>query len=102
MSDGFSRYDVYTEIQSLYCYKDSPVLINRYGIHTLEDLKRVEQDIVGARQIQMQLNPVNGKFTSTHLCNIHRFLFGDIYPFAGNFRKETIKKGESLCQAFYN
>ena len=28
-----------------------------------------------------------------HLCKIHRYLLGDIYPFAGHFRREDIMKG---------
>lgn len=28
--------------------------------------------------------------------NIHRFLFEDIYPFAGHIRREQISKGETL------
>ncbi|MGM9587324.1 MAG: Fic/DOC family protein [Candidatus Limivicinus sp.] len=36
---------------------------------------------------------LTGRFTSNHLCQIHRHLLGDIYPFAGNFRHEDIAKG---------
>lgn len=38
-------------------------------------------------------HPVSGRFTSTHLCAIHRYLFGDLYAFAGQFRREDIMKG---------
>ena len=27
----FSKYDVYTTVQSIYCYPDTDVLINRLG-----------------------------------------------------------------------
>ena len=91
----FSKYDVYTEVGSKYCYKDSHVLRNRYGIREFEKLKAAEQDIVGAKQQYLLTYPIAGRFTATHLCNIHRFLFEDIYPFAGHFRREIIKKGDT-------
>ena len=28
----FSKYDVYTTVQSMYCYPDTDVLINKLGI----------------------------------------------------------------------
>lgn len=30
----FSKYDVYTTVQSMYCYPDTDVLINKLGIHS--------------------------------------------------------------------
>ena len=32
----------------------------------------------------------------THLLHIHRFLFEDVYPFAGHLRREQISKGDTL------
>ena len=32
---------------------------------------------------------------ANHLCHIHQYLLGDIYPFAGHFRKEDIMKGST-------
>lgn len=40
----------------------------------------------------MQLQPIKGKFDSEHLMNIHKYLFEDIYPFAGSFRTCTMAK----------
>ncbi len=74
----------------------SCVLKNRYGIRDTDKLKQVEQDIVGAKQQYLLLNPVQGRYTASHLCNIHRFLFEDVYPFAGRYRLETIRKGDTI------
>ena len=41
-------------------------------------------------------SPIKGRFTKTQLMNIHRFLFEDIYPFAGNIRREQISKGDTM------
>ena len=91
----FSKYEVYPDVGSLYCYKDSHALRNRYSIRDFEKLKAAEQDIVGAKQQYLLTHPIAGRFTVTHLRNIHRFLFEDIYPFAGHFRRETIEKGNT-------
>lgn len=99
MSDGFGKYDVYTEFCSRYCYKDSTVLKNRLDIRDADKLKKVEQDIVGAKQQYLLSYPIQGRFTPNHLCHIHRFLFEDVYPFAGRYRLETIKKGTTIFWA---
>lgn len=98
MHSDFSKYDVYAEVGSLYYYKDSHVLRNKYGIRDYHTLQKLEQDIVGAKQQYLLDCPIHGRFTATHLCNIHRFLFEDVYPFAGRFRLETIRKGETTFE----
>lgn len=37
----FNQYDVYTEIKSLYCYKESHVLYNKFHI---KDYNKFEND----------------------------------------------------------
>ena len=41
-------------------------------------------------------SPIKGRFSKTQLMNIHRFLFEDIYPFAGHIRREQISKGDTM------
>ncbi len=36
----FSKYDVYTTVQSMYCYPDTDVLINKLGIRDKAELKQ--------------------------------------------------------------
>jgi cell filamentation protein len=91
----FSKYDVYTEFGSKYCYKNSSVLRNKLGIRDFETLKQAEADITALKQTYLLDHPVGGRFTSSHLCHIHRFLFEDVYRFAGHIRTEDIKKGET-------
>lgn len=93
MTDGFGKYDVYAVAGSLYCYPDSSVLKNRFDLRDSTKLKAVEADLSAIRQKDLLENPIKGKFTSNHLCRIHQYLFGDIYPFAGHFRREDIMKG---------
>lgn len=94
-SNGFGKYDIYAVSKSVYCYADSTVLRNKLKIRNTAELRAVETDISLLRQYEMLENPVLGYFTQTHLCRIHRYLLGDIYPFAGHFRKEDIAKGNT-------
>lgn len=91
-----SRYDVYTTVQSIYCYPDSNVLKNKLNIRDLRELKDVEEKFVAIKQLVLLQKPIPGRFTINHLLRIHRFLFEDVYPFAGHIRREQISKGETL------
>lgn len=93
MADSFSRYDVYAVAGSRYCYPDTNILKNRFGLRNAAQLKKVEADISAVRQNDLLEHPIAGHFSSNHLCAIHRYLFGDVYPFAGRFRREDIMKG---------
>ena len=89
----FSKYEVYTTTQSIYCYKDTNVLRNKLNIKDLETLKNAEDEITLVKQMELLQNPIKGSFTKSHLFNIHKFIFGDIYSFAGKIRNEDISKG---------
>lgn len=93
MADPFGKYDVYSVASSIYCYPDSSVLKNKLDIRDPALLRKVETDLSTARQAEIFRTPVVGRFTATHLCNIHRKLLGDVYSFAGHFRREDIAKG---------
>lgn len=93
MADPFGKYDVYSVASSIYCYPDSSVLKNKLDIRDPALLRKVEADLSTARQAEIFHIPVAGRFTATHLCNIHRKLLGDVYSFAGHFRREDIAKG---------
>ena len=92
----FSRYDVYTTVQSIYCYPDSDILKNKLNIRDREKLRRAEEEFTAVKQFVLLREPIRGRFTKTHLMRIHRFLFEDIYPFAGHVRREQISKGDTM------
>ena len=41
-------------------------------------------------------NPIKGIFSKAHLMNIHKFIFEDIYSFAGKIRREQISKADTM------
>ena len=92
----FSKYDVYTTVQSMYCYPDTDVLINKLDIRDKAKLKQAEEEFTAVKQMALLQEPIKGRFTKTHLFRIHRFLFEDVYPFAGHIRKEQISKGDTM------
>jgi cell filamentation protein len=92
----FSKYEVYTTTQSVYCYDGTDVLKNKLNIRDLAILKKAEEEITVVKQMALYQNPIKGNFTKAHLMNIHKFIFGDIYPFAGKIRKEKISKPDTM------
>lgn len=72
------------------------VLENKLGITNSSDLAREEERISKKKALEMFEtgflgNLEVGKFES--LSKIHKYLFDDIYPFAGEIRTENIAKG---------
>ena len=92
----FSKYDVYTTTQSIYCYPDSNVLKNKLNIKDNKLLKTAEEEITLIKQMELLKNPIKGNFSKAHLMNIHKFIFEDIYSFAGKIRREQISKADTM------
>lgn len=85
--------DLYEARNSIYCYENTNVLINKLNIKDNETLLKAENRIVVAKLFELRKNKKIGEFDLEHLVNIHKYLFEDIYPFAGKFRTENIAKG---------
>ena len=92
----FSKYDVYTTVQSIYCYEGSQILKNKLNIRDGRLLKTAEEEITSIKQMELLKNPIKGNFSKAHLIKIHRFIFEDIYDFAGKIRREQISKADTL------
>ena len=88
-----SKSGLYETRDSIYCYKGSNVLINKLNIHDNKILKQAEEKIVAAKLFILRQNTMIKYFDVNHFKGIHKFLFEDIYPFAGKFRTENIAKG---------
>ena len=73
---------------------ENGVLKNYFGIKDQDKLEQVERDIVSYKESILKDNQIRGKFDLKHLQNIHTYLFGDIYPFAGKIRDGYLQKGE--------
>ena len=78
-----------------YLYLATGVLKNRLGIIDAAALEATEADLVAARSQKLELRPLTGVFDLTHLQAIHRYLFGDVYEWAGQLRTVDISKGNN-------
>ncbi len=81
----------------IYCYPNSDVLKNKIGIQDMEKLQRLERRLTMLRILELVDKPIQGKFDLQHLCLIHRYIFQDVYDWAGEIRKVDIAKGSMFC-----
>lgn len=72
-----------------YTYPDSDVLINHQNIRDADLLQKVEIKFAKARMMQ---GLPKGQFDYDHLKAIHKHLFQDVYPWAGQERTVRISK----------
>lgn len=88
--------DIYETKNSIYCYKGTNILINKLGIKDLPTLLEYESKITAVKLLALRKQGITGNFDEDHLKSIHRYLFEDIYPFAGKLRNENIAKGQFM------
>ena len=72
------------------------MLENKLGITSSVELANEEEKITKLKALELfDTNKIDGFEVGTFkgLSDIHKYLFGEIYSFAGNVRKENIAKG---------
>lgn len=77
---------------SQYLYPGTNVVKNKLGIKDEKTLKEVETKLVSLRLYSIISEGITGDFNKEHLIEIHKYLFSDLYDFAGQFRTENIAK----------
>ncbi len=73
-------------------------LRNLLGIEDPKALESAEADITAARLVALDLYSLPGSYDLDHLCAFHRFIFGDIYDWAGHLRRVDITKFDTFCR----
>ena len=96
-----SEYQYDYEWDSKYCYPHSFVLINKLGIENKDRLSEAERRITSIRIFEISQTPIRGDFDLNHLQKIHKFIFHDVYPWAGKLRTVNIAKGNQFCNCMY-
>lgn len=86
---------------SKYCYPESNVLKNKLNITDGEILFNAEKELTYIRLMELQSNPIKGKFDYKHLLKIHHYIFQDVYDWAGKLRTVEIGKGNLFCTTKY-
>ena len=82
-----------------YFIDDLDILKNKLNITDSKLLEKEEKKITLRKLTELQLNPIEGNFDINHLKDIHKYLFEEIYPFAGEFRTCTLGK---TTRSFYD
>lgn len=75
----------------------SNILKNKLNLDDNEQLEKKERIITNYKLATLYIQGITGDFNVDHYLNIHKFLFSDIYEFAGEIRSENIQKTIPFC-----
>ncbi len=82
------------------CYEGTTCLRNKFDITDEQQLAQIEGQITFAKGSELERHPIQGDFDFAHYKTIHKFLFEDIYEWAGEIRNVDIsKKGTNFAKA---
>ena len=82
-------------MKDLYLIENSTVLKNLLDITDEKELDLAEAELSRANMMLLYENGFDD-FSSGGFCFIHKALFGDVYEWAGQYRKINIRKRENL------
>ena len=69
-----------------YFYPGSNVLINNFNIKNREELKEAEATTTFERLLELKTSYIDDSIDKNRINNIHKYIFEDIYQFAGEYR----------------
>ena len=79
-------------------YEGTTCLINKFDAKDEETLEALEAAITLEKIAELETNPIMNTFDIEHYKAIHRFLFEDLFDWAGEFRTVNIsKKGTAFA-----
>lgn len=82
------------------CYEGTTCLINKFDIRNEEQLAKLEATITHAKTSLLESQPAELPLDFDFYKSVHRFLFEDLYDWAGELRTVDIsKKGTAFCPA---
>jgi len=82
-----------------YLYPGTDVLQNVAGLRDPERLAALEANATAARLAELDASPIQGRFDAVHFKAIHRYIFQDVYAWAGAVRTVNISKHGALFGA---
>ena len=74
------------------CYPGTAVLVNKLGIQNQAQLDENEILIVGVKSLRFELEPFPGPLDFGYYKQLHGFLFGALYEWAGTVRTIAMSK----------
>lgn len=79
-----------------YLYDDFDVLKNLLNIKDEKRLEEAESNITYVKLLDIDRLAETGNFDLPYLKRLHKYIFGDIYEWAGDFRTIPMVKGERV------
>lgn len=79
-----------------YLYPGAAVLINKFGVIDQEKLDEIEASYTSLRLSDLAENPLSGGYDSQHLRMMHKYVFCDVFDWAGEPRTIDIEKSEAV------
>ncbi|MGH3819378.1 MAG: Fic/DOC family protein [Pseudonocardiaceae bacterium] len=73
---------------------ETGILRNRLGITDATELAQAESELTSYRLIELRRTSLPGRYDLAHLQAFHRYIFGDLYDWAGELRSVSIGKGD--------
>ena len=74
------------------CYEGTTCLINKLNIRDERVLSEIESQITFTKASMLEIEPIDGSFDFEHYKAIHKFLFDELYDWAGTVRTTDIAK----------
>ena len=80
------------------CYENSSVLINKFNIRDEKELEMMERNLTSYLMAQATIEIPFENVDFEFYKNLHKYVFNDIYDWAGTIRKvDMSKKGTKFC-----
>lgn len=92
MSKTNEKIEEINRLWNSYFIPGTETLANKLNIVDKEELKQREAEITFEKLVELYENPILGDFDAQHLKDIHKYLFEDIYQWAGEYRYVNIRK----------
>lgn len=84
-----------------YFYPGTNVLKNKLNIKDYDELKKKEAEISFEKLVELYDKPIKGNFNKEHLKAIHKYIFEDVYDWAGEYRYVDMVKETGFTQCSF-
>ncbi len=79
-----------------YLYSGTNISKNKFNIKNQDDLEEMEAEYTSFRLKQIAENKLQGNYDFKHFCEFHKWIFQDIYDWAGVPRTIDMYKPEKV------
>lgn len=84
-----------------YVFPNANILKNKFNLKDKDKLSEMERLYSTSRLAEIKEKPIDGNFDLDHLKSIHKYVFQDIYEWAGKIRTVDIAKSTMFCSLMH-